>query len=138
MVSGESEHAPERILVAVDESDMTDDVLRWAAEFAVRFETRPTVVHASRDELEDDSSWLSGELKKVRGGGTMETVVTKTRERPAESIVGEARARSAHLLVIGSRGAGSADQRLFGSVAESVLLSSPCPVLVVVPGNRQA
>lgn len=136
MVTGESQHAPGNLLVAVDESEMTDDVLSWGSALAARFHTKATVIHASGAETPDDASWLTDELAAMAGGESMETVVTRTPVRPAESIVAEARARSAHLLVIGSRGAGSADQRLFGSVAESVLLSSPCPVLVVVPVSR--
>ena len=50
---------------------------------------------------------------------------------PAEAIVGEARARGASLIVMGSRQR-SAWERLFkGSTAERVLRASPCPVLMV-------
>ena len=72
---------------------------------------------------------------KWPGTATMEPRITRSPVRPAESIIEEARNLDSELVVIGSRGAGAADQMLFGSVAESVLLASPCPVLVVLPSR---
>jgi nucleotide-binding universal stress UspA family protein len=58
---------------------------------------------------------------------------------PAAALVAEATRRGAELVVVGSRGAGTARRLLLGSVAEGVLRDSPCPVLVVVrPDDVQA
>jgi len=134
LVAGANENPPSRILIAIDESDTTDDVLGWGAFLSSRFSADSTVMHAAGVDSEDDGdSWIDEQLQKVAGASTMAQRVTRTSIRPAESVIAEARDLESELVVIGSRGAGSADQLLFGSVAESVLLSSPCPVLVVIP-----
>jgi nucleotide-binding universal stress UspA family protein len=134
LVAGAQDHGPARILLAVDESDMTDDVLAWGAFLVERFKAKGTVMHAAGMEEEEESGeWISAESAKVAGAASLQKVITRTAARPAESIIAEAKNTKAELVVIGSRGAGGANQMLFGSVAESVLLSSPCPVLVVLP-----
>ena len=134
LVAGISDHSPDHILVAVDESETTDDVLHWGAFLSHGFDAKATVVHAAGVEASpDDDAWITSEIDKIAGAEAMEQRITRKDIRPAESIIEEARALKSELIVIGSRGAGAADQMLFGSVAESVLLTSPCPVLVVLP-----
>lgn len=134
LVAGAQPRTPGQVVIAVDDSDMTDDVLRWGAFLAERFTAKVTVVHAAGDDAPDeDVRWITEQIGAVGGGASMQQRVTRTPVRPAEAIIAEARDLRSELLVIGSRGAGAAHQMLFGSVAESVLLSSPCPVFVVVP-----
>lgn len=52
------------------------------------------------------------------------------RGRPASSIVDEAAAMSADLVVMGSRGHGSIATMVLGSTAAEVVDHAPCPVLV--------
>lgn len=52
-------------------------------------------------------------------------------DNPAEAIVAEARARSARLIIMGTRQRKGWDRLFKGSTAEKVLRESPCPVLVV-------
>ncbi len=134
LVAGIEDHSPDHLLVAVDESETTDDVLIWGAFLSQGFSANATVVHAAGiEESPDDDAWITSEIGKISGAEAMEQRITRKDIRPAESIIEEARALKSELIVIGSRGAGAADQMLFGSVAESVLLASPCPVLVVLP-----
>jgi nucleotide-binding universal stress UspA family protein len=134
LVAGARNHPPRHILVAVDESETTDKVIGWGAALSHAFDAKATVVHAAGPEpTPDDDEWITSELGKIPGAASMEPRITRKPVRPAESIVEEARALRSELIVIGSRGAGAADQALFGSVAESVLLTSPCPVLVILP-----
>ena len=134
LVAGAANHSPKQVLVAVDESETTDKVLAWGAYLSHAFDAQATVVHAAGPEpAPDDDEWIASELGKIPGAGKMEQRITRTPVRPAAAIIEEARSLKSDLLVIGSRGAGAADQALFGSVAESVLLTSPCPVLVVLP-----
>jgi nucleotide-binding universal stress UspA family protein len=138
LVANAERHPPQRFLVAIDESNMTDDVLSWGAFLSHRFSGEATVVHAAGlEEPQDEEEWITGEIERYTGWPTVEQRVTRSKVRPAESIIEEARAIGSDMIVIGSSGAGAADQLLFGSVAESVLLSSPCPVLVVVPGQAR-
>ena len=55
--------------------------------------------------------------------------------RPEDEIVRRAVERQARLIVLGSHGASTLRHVLLGSVTESVLADSPCP-LVVVPRPR--
>lgn len=52
------------------------------------------------------------------------------RGRPASSIVDEAQAMAADLVVLGSRGHGTIATMLLGSTASEVVDHAPCPVLV--------
>ncbi len=135
LVAGVRDGMPEKLLVAVDESDTTSQVIKWGAFLSQQFSAKATVVHAAGiEEAPDEDAWIDTEIGKVASVAAMEPRITRTSSRPAESIVEEARSLGSELIVIGSRGVGAASQLLFGSVAESVLLSSPCPVLVVLPG----
>jgi nucleotide-binding universal stress UspA family protein len=49
---------------------------------------------------------------------------------PATIIVDEARASFADLLVLGSRGRSAEDGAMFGSIADTMVDRSPCPVLI--------
>lgn len=139
LVTGAGDHAPDNMLIAVDESEITGEVLRWGAFLSQEFSAKATVLHAAGVEpAHDDDEWIEAGIGEVRGGSNLSRRITRSPIRPAESIVAEARDMKSELIVIGSRGAGAANQLLFGSVAESVLLSSPCPVLVVLPANRSA
>jgi nucleotide-binding universal stress UspA family protein len=138
LVAGAGNRRPEHILVAVDESETTDKVIGWGASLSHAFDARATVVHAAGPEpAPDGDEWITSELGKIPGASTMVPRITREPVRPAVSIVEEARSLRCDLIVIGSRGAGAADQALFGSVAESVLLTSPCPVLVILPGPAE-
>jgi nucleotide-binding universal stress UspA family protein len=137
LVTGAGEHAPASVLLAVDESATTHAVIRWGAYMSQLFAAKATVMHAAgTEEAPDEDAWIAEEIGKSSSGTVMEQRVTRTDVRPAESIISEARALGSDLIVIGSSGAGAARQLLFGSVAESVLLSAPCPVLVVLPNSR--
>ncbi len=134
LVTGARDKAPESVLVAVDESATTHAVILWGALMSHQFTAKATVLHAAgTEEAPDEDAWIAEEIGKSSSGAVMEQRITRTDARPAESIVSEARALGSDLIVIGSSGAGAASQLLFGSVAESVLLSTPCPVLVVLP-----
>lgn len=50
---------------------------------------------------------------------------------PADAIIGEARSRSARLIIMGTRQRSRWERLFKGSTAEKVLRESPCPVLVV-------
>jgi nucleotide-binding universal stress UspA family protein len=53
------------------------------------------------------------------------------RGRPRDAIVEAAREHGARAVVMGSRGQGSVESVLYGSVSMAVLHESPAPVLVV-------
>jgi len=50
---------------------------------------------------------------------------------PAEEIIGVAKEEGVDLIVMGTSGRTGLDKFLLGSVAEKVLRTSPCPVLII-------
>jgi nucleotide-binding universal stress UspA family protein len=80
----------------------------------------------------DAARALDGALQPARAAG----VVTKTALRegnPADEILQAAAALSAGLIVTGTHARGAVDRAVLGSVAETVLRKSACPVLAVPP-----
>ena len=56
---------------------------------------------------------------------------------PADVICRRARELDADLIVVGSRGLGTLDRFLLGSVSAAVAQRAPCSVLVVRPRGRR-
>ena len=57
---------------------------------------------------------------------------------PAKAIVDYAREIHADLLLVGTHGRTGVSRVLMGSVAEHVVRTAPCPVLVVRPSDHEA
>lgn len=143
-------HAIRKILTAVDFSSQTDKVLDAAISMAVKFEAEVqlvfvveemspyawvTVPHISFDILEEEMG-KSAETKleklveeKLPAGLSCKTEVRKG--IPAKEIVDCARKEGSSLIVMGTHGYRGMEKVLLGSVAEQVLQSAPCPVLVI-------
>jgi nucleotide-binding universal stress UspA family protein len=140
------------ILTAVDFSDMSRDVLRFARRLAaVSPGAHLVVAHIVLDPLRQPytveavgvdwvrlkEEWMADarqrleELTTAEGltPGSFSSVVVMG--RPAEDIVAVARDRSADVIVIGTHGYGPVKHLILGSVAERVLRQAECPVLTV-------
>jgi nucleotide-binding universal stress UspA family protein len=134
------------ILIAIDESPLSAHAVEVAASLATAVQGDIGLVHAL------DMSPVAGaegipaaevvnELKQD-GRNLMERVasrlpLTKTawhflREgSPAEQIVATAKEWGADLIVMGSHGRSGVTRLFLGSVADKVLRSATCPVLLV-------
>ena len=154
MVPASTPGGLEEILVAVDDSPETAEVLSWACALAKRHRARAAVAHvfqptfaglgglvsggASRRVLEEKQerqarAWLKQCVQDA--GFDADRVTTEIREGdPAEQILSRERAPEPDLIVTGSRGAGAVQKTLLGSVASSVLRAASAPVLVVRRG----
>ena len=78
---------------------------------------------------ERSTSELESVIAEVFAGVPAEAVVVSG--TAAETILLEAEARAADLVVMGSRGLSGLEHLLLGSVAEKVLRRSPVPLLTV-------
>ena len=88
----------------------------------------------SSKEVAAGEEALADRVARVRTAGV--TCEGESRfGKPEDEIVRRAVERSARLIVLGSHGASTLRHVLLGSVTESVLADSPCP-LVVVPRPR--
>ncbi len=140
-----TDHKP--IVVGVDGSPESLDALRWAASWAHRSElplrlltsTRPSIPDAVSeagyvDPIEQAELLLDGLANSVAAQFPDQRVEVQVEvERPADALT-EA-SRTAHAVVIGSRGRGVGAELLLGSTSADLSASSRCPLVVVPPGQ---
>ncbi|MFD1882997.1 universal stress protein [Paracoccus pacificus] len=145
----------QKILLAYDGSVGSDRALEKATELALLTggELAVLTVYRHHAMLEASISMVRGKLDP--GGNLDETMKTTARETadhaktrakaagvrkvtasikagpPARTIVSVAREKGVDLIVVGSRGLGSAEGFLLGSVSHKVTGLADCPVLVV-------
>lgn len=152
---GLQEHAPSHILVPVDDSELTEPVLRWASALARRYDSRVTAVHVVGDSLMG-AIRIGGTETEIRDASTslLESADVWLRERleaakaPSEDVqrrilVGDAaheilslaQGEGADLIVMGRSGTGRIGELILGSVANSVLRNGSGPLLLV--GNER-
>jgi nucleotide-binding universal stress UspA family protein len=137
-----------RILVAIDGSDPSLKAARMAADIALRFGARLTLVHVvpklllppdvyglTLAEVEKEHrSYAEKLLQKAvsflaePGVDTSSTILYGS---PAESIAEEAATPDVGMVVVGSRGHGAVARMFLGSVSDRIVHISPKPVLVV-------
>lgn len=146
-----------KILVPVDFSDYTSQVITYAANLARRFEAPMELFHAwepityvrpegyivlSQAEMDRITKSFSEDLAKFEqiakaaGATTVESRVFQG--YPATSIVSRAKHGNFDLIVMGTHGRTGLKHLLIGSVAENVVRSAPCPVLTVRSTERAA
>ncbi len=138
------------ILVAVDFSDLTDDVLARAVTLAAAFSARLHLLHviepdpdfvgydagpqttrdAVADRFREQHRELQGIAEDIRGNG-LECEALLVQGPYVEKIISESDKLSADIIVVGAHGKGLLSRVLLGSVSEGVLRESRIPVLVV-------
>ncbi|MBI3966397.1 MAG: universal stress protein [Chloroflexi bacterium] len=147
----------DRILVALDGSDLAERVLPYVEALAEKFGSVVTLVRATTPpgaltvgapgsvpvpvpildpkpiveaERRETSAYLSDLAIRLRSQG-----LTVACEQPegfaADVIVMQAGALPADLIAMTTHGRGGLGRALFGSVADEVLRSASCPVLLV-------
>lgn len=138
------------ILVPVDFSDVTESLMRHARELARALGASVCLLHVEapepyfvgykpgpqsvRDSVAREIRQDNRRLFELRDGLLREGIESKAlllQGPTAEAILKEAKRLQADLIVIGSHGRGALYHLLLGSVSNSVLAASPCPVLIV-------
>jgi nucleotide-binding universal stress UspA family protein len=141
-----------RILVPTDFSETSDEALRYARTMAETFGASIHLLHVFEDpyivgtlapevygavpeELRESAlraaeQHLDERVKDARARGlTCESEMLMG--APASAIAEQATQKGADLIVMGTQGRGGVAHLLLGSVAEKVLRTAPCPVLIV-------
>jgi nucleotide-binding universal stress UspA family protein len=132
-----SENAASAVRAAVDLSDRTGadlhvvHVLRPTPAFPA-----PVTVLKSGSPGERAVRLLDEQAERIRGAGGEVAGAHLRTGRPAEEISDLARELDADLVVMGARGAGTAERLLTGSVSEDVARTAPSPTLVVRGGEK--
>lgn len=129
---------PRRLLVPVDQVELTPAVLEWARLLAQRTGAHVTLLHvvapdadgSAADESDDPRAWLAGLARELPGSSPVELAVAHG--EPGEEILRAAGRAAADLIVMGRRGRGRVLPGVLGSTVRQVLRRAACPVLVVV------
>jgi nucleotide-binding universal stress UspA family protein len=147
-----------RILVPTDFSPTSDIAFNYALDMAARYGATLHVLHVLEDlryatmypdgyfvELAALREQLSEEagarLATAAAQCTAVQVVATTDVevgRPDQVIVEQATSRGTDLIVMGTHGRSGFAHLMLGSVAERVLRTAPCPVLIVRDTSRTA
>lgn len=141
-----------KILVPIDFSENSPKVLQTAVDVAERFGASLSIIfvvqsfedysgffvpHMPISQFEDEM--LEGAEKKM-ASFLAENLKPKQPHTSkvikgdiAEEIIGYASENNISMIVMGTHGYKGLEKALFGSVAEKVVKTSPCPVLTINP-----
>jgi nucleotide-binding universal stress UspA family protein len=138
------------ILVPIDFSNATADVVEQAAQLAAAFSSAVWLLHVAapepefvgydsgpRDvresvahELHESHRVLQEHSTKLRARGINATAI-QVQGATVETILREAERLHADVIVLGSHGHGAVHRALLGSVSEGVLHHATCPLLIL-------
>ncbi len=143
------------ILVPIDFSEHSKNALKYAIPFARQFNAslelmyivEPTIYPADfsfgqvgfpnvEEELRKRGADELDALIKSEIAGQVEATRTIRTGRPFYEIDQYAKEKNIDLIIIATHGHSGMEHILFGSTAEKVVRSAPCPVLVVRSGER--
>lgn len=147
----EEGHMYERMLVPLDGSEAAEAILPFAEQVAGPLDTEVVLLRvieplnpiefvASAGVVAPDiftlrdmdaKTYLSAVERRLSKKGLRVRTRVAFGGPPAEEILAVARATSADLIAMATRGRSGLGRALFGSVAESVLRASPVPVLLI-------
>jgi len=149
----------EKILVCLDGSKLAEQILPYATEEAIRFNSRVELFHVVPEPVIDTQGIPGATGVPIEPTGALEQmrseqkVATDYLERVAsdlrkkgivvelviqqgaagEAIIGYSQDNDVGLIAIATHGRGGLGRAFFGSVADHVLRNSGLPVLVVRP-----
>jgi len=137
----------QRILIAVDDSELADAVVKTGVELAKTLNAEIGFIDVFDPSVGPNGAWGApadrlGDMSElaarrhVASLRRLHETGSKVHEwvepgKPAEKIVEVANRWPADLIVMGSRGRGKLGGLMLGSVSQAVLHAAPCPVLIV-------
>ena len=144
----------ERILVPVDFSDSTRDVVGSATRMAEHYGAAVTLLHVvdlefypyygfgsdpypmvEKEIMASSDRQLASLATELQAAGIVTTWLTE-KGHTAATIRQVADRRDVDMIVIGSHGRSGLDRALMGSVSEKVLRTAHCPVLLVHTADK--
>ena len=117
-----------KILIATDGSASALEAVEFGLDLAQEQDAWPVFIHVAPH---DRASVPLVEALRLAAEKNVPARTEHVSGSPAEAIVGYAHAIEAELIVVGSRGHGTAASMLLGSVSRGVLRRAQCPVVVV-------
>lgn len=137
-----------KILIPTDGSETAEIAVRHGVELARALGSKvyglyvidisafagiPTeaIWESMRGLLEEEGRKALDAIEKAAKEANVECEVLLKEGVPAEDIVRTAKDEKVELIIMGTAGRTGLDRFLLGSVAEKVVRTSPCPVMVV-------
>jgi len=139
-----------KILIAVDFSENSNYAFDYALTLAKQFDAELTVMHVINEpidlrgfyvphisfeqlerEIEAGATGMMEKFCQEKMGEFRNYVTCIANGIPYEEIIRKAKEIDASLIVLGTHGRTGFDHIIFGSTAERVVRSSPCPVLSI-------
>lgn len=146
-----SVHAFKHVMVPMDGSELSAEILGPAADLAEASGAEMTLVHVVSSSavlgarifplLPDDiapalakaGEYLETQAEHLRARGLTVHVHVEEHESPGRAIAAIADKLNADVIALATHGYGGLKRALLGSVADKVLRSSPLPILVQSP-----
>ena len=140
----------ERILLAVDFSDYSEVACEYALTLAKSFNSSLQVLHVINEPVDLRGFYVPHisfeQLEQEIETGAVKMLETFCNENlkgftafttavvtgvPYEEIIRVAAEQESSLIIIGTHGRTGLDHLIFGSTAERVVRSAPCPVMTI-------
>jgi nucleotide-binding universal stress UspA family protein len=140
----------EKILLATDFSDYSEVACEYALSLAKTYNSSLLVLHVINEPVDLRGFYVPHisfeELEKEIVAGAAQMVEAFCRDNlkdfesvetevvtgvPYEEIIRTATEKESSLIVIGTHGRTGLDHLIFGSTAERVVRSAPCPVMTI-------
>jgi nucleotide-binding universal stress UspA family protein len=128
-----------KIMVGYDRSNVAKEALELAKKHAKAFDAKVHVVRSlsqSHEMEREDIQTAEQELENIRRSFRDEGIECKTeavvsRISPGEDLVQFSREKGIDEIIIGVKRRSKVGKLLFGSNAQYIILSAPCPVVSV-------
>jgi nucleotide-binding universal stress UspA family protein len=142
----------QKILFPIDFAANFETLVPWVSAFADKFDAKVYVLFVAQDlshfatfyvphgNIEDFQQQALDSARKKMAAATEEFFKKfpklETRVElgsPSEKIIAFAEKEKVDMIIMGAHGRSGLDKMIFGSVANKVVKSAPCPVLTVHP-----
>ena len=121
-----------KILVGVDGSDYSTWALMEAISIAKKFSGHVKVITVHKRGQEDEAKKTQLKAKQLLEEEKIDSSLSAILgSNPSRALVDTAKNENFNLIVVGSRGLGSAAAFILGSVSKQVVSKASCDVLVV-------
>ncbi len=121
-----------KILVGLDGSDYSTWALVEAISIAKKFSGHVKVITVYKQGKEDDASKIQMKAQQLLDEEQIDCELSSILgSNPSRALVETADQEKVDLIVVGSRGLGSAAAFIMGSVSKQVVTKANCDVLVV-------
>jgi len=128
-----------KILVAYNDSKVTEDVLKTAHEHALAFKAEVYIVTSLEQSptlKKEEIDRVENRLENLRKTFTLDNIACQAHtsvsyESPGEDLVRFAKDNDIDEIIVGVKRRSKVGKLVFGSTVQYVILKAPCPVLAV-------